>query len=200
MHIETVMMHATPTHGSEVPALTFMEQGHQWLRLAFWLTGDPGATIDAVTEVADGHDAAHPFFQEWMTVWARKLVIAKALGKVHPQMAASIHRTKLRSAEISLQWDSLPPPAWSAGHEVGSAHLENALLAIDLFPRCTLLLLVFEKLALDDVASLLNADKELVKEAEEIALTELARNIALEQGWTPMPVPNASWMGRIQHA
>jgi DNA-directed RNA polymerase specialized sigma24 family protein len=184
VHLATAMMHTAQTHSSGIA--TLMEQGHQMLRLAFWLTGDPAATIDAVAEALDGHDAADGFFETSMTVWARKLVIAKALGTLHSQMAASIHRTKMRSAGVPPQRDSLPPPAWTASHEVTSAYLNSALLAIDLFPRCTLLLLLFEKLSLDDVATLLNADKELVKEAEGIALTELARNIAVEQGWAPM--------------
>lgn len=195
----TAMTHTTQTHSSKVPTITFMEQGHQVLRLAFWLTGDPAATIDAVAEALDGHDAADGFFQALMTVWARKLVIAKALGAVHSQLAASIHRTRIRSAGVPPDWDSLPPPAWTARHEVTRAYIDKALLAIDLFPRCTLLLLVFEKLSLDDVSTLLNADKELVKKAEEIAFTELTRNIALEQGWAPTSGARASWTAPPQH-
>jgi len=148
-------------------------------------------TIDTVSEASDMHDAANPFFAGWMAKWKRKLAIAKALGAVHPEMAVSIQQTGLRSAAVPTQGDPFPPPSWSAGHEVTSTQLVNALLAIELFPRWVLLLLIFEKLPLYDVAILLNADKKLVKKAEQIALTELTRNVALEQGWVSNSGANA---------
>ena len=55
---------------------------------------------------------------------------------------------------------------------------ERALLSIDLFPRCVLLLTVFEKLSLDDAAVLLNADKALVRKAQNQGLLELAGGVA----------------------
>ena len=63
---------------------------------------------------------------------------------------------------------------------IEKSDLERALLAIDIFPRCALLLTVFEKLSLDDATVLLGATKELLKKAREIGLYELARNLAPE--------------------
>jgi DNA-directed RNA polymerase specialized sigma24 family protein len=60
----------------------------------------------------------------------------------------------------------------------GKAELERALLAIDTFPRRALLLRVFEKLAIEDIGVLLNADRESVKTATTIGLIQLARNLA----------------------
>jgi len=56
------------------------------------------------------------------------------------------------------------------------------LLTIDLFPRCALLLTVFEKLSLDDAALLLNADKALVRKARNQALLELVGAVAGGRG------------------
>jgi hypothetical protein len=56
--------------------------------------------------------------------------------------------------------------------------LERALLAIDAFPRCVLLLLMFEGHSIDDAMVLLDADRELVHKAQVFALQELTRNLA----------------------
>jgi hypothetical protein len=61
------------------------------------------------------------------------------------------------------------------------------LLAIDLFPRCALLLTVFEKLSLDDAALLLNADKALVRKAQNQGLLELAGAAAGGRGLRRAP-------------
>ena len=52
------------------------------------------------------------------------------------------------------------------------------MLAIDFFPRCAVLLTVFEKLSPDDTAVLLSSDRECVKTAAAIGLIELTRNLA----------------------
>jgi DNA-directed RNA polymerase specialized sigma24 family protein len=62
--------------------------------------------------------------------------------------------------------------------QMTTPELERALLAIDLFPRCALLLTVFEKLSLDDAALLLNADRALVRKAQSQALLELTGAVA----------------------
>ena len=56
--------------------------------------------------------------------------------------------------------------------------LERALLAIDVFPRCALLLSVFEKMPLADAAILLDAGLDLVRKAQEIGLRELTCKFA----------------------
>jgi hypothetical protein len=60
--------------------------------------------------------------------------------------------------------------------------LEQVLLAIDLFPRCALLLSVFEGLRIAQLCNLLNADKQLIKIGQAQGAVELARQIASQYG------------------
>jgi len=110
-----------------------------------------------------------------MSCWSRKIFIAKVLGAVTPRMNAS---PWLRPAKnLSLHClDTFDKP-----------ELEQALLAIDQFPRCALLLTVFEKLSIEDTATLLNADVKLVKAGRAAALAQLAS--LLNQGRDGAPAP-----------
>jgi DNA-directed RNA polymerase specialized sigma24 family protein len=65
------------------------------------------------------------------------------------------------------------------------SELERAVLAIDAFPRCALLLTVFEGLSIEDAASLLNAGEALVKLAQSVGFVQLTRSIASGRGWRP---------------
>ena len=78
----------------------------------------------------------------------------------------------------------LPPRNWTLGRDTTKVRLESALLAIDAFPRCVVLLSVFEGLSLEDVAILLDSDRELIRKSQMIGLRELTRNLARLQGWT----------------
>src|SRR6266478_4870002 len=123
---------------------TLIKQRHQLLSVIFLLTGDADATVEAATEAVDASHAATPFFDLWMTAWARRLVIARALQAVKQQMATSIARHAKPSGEDLAKPCSLPSPRWSVAEEVTGVHLQRALLAIDIFPRCALILSVFE--------------------------------------------------------
>jgi hypothetical protein len=61
--------------------------------------------------------------------------------------------------------------------------------AIDVFPRCALVLSIFEGLPLEDVATLLDEDCELVKAARAIGLQQLTRRLSasLLSGKPPQP-------------
>lgn len=143
------------------------------LWLAYLITGNRDLSVDAVLNAAD-FDAANPFFRNWMISWSRKLVIARALGSVEQEMAASVERTR-RLRHPRLQ--GFPSPQWSLDSR-DKAELERALLAIDLFPRCALLLRVFEKVSLEDTAILLDAGKDDVKRAQAIGVAEMVRNLS----------------------
>jgi hypothetical protein len=56
--------------------------------------------------------------------------------------------------------------------------LEQALMAIDIFPRCALLLTVFERLSLEDASVLLDAKEDLSRTGQVIGLRELIKNLA----------------------
>jgi DNA-directed RNA polymerase specialized sigma24 family protein len=179
-------MRESKTQNTNATGNSDIKQGRRLLSLFFLLTGGKDLRIEAATEAEEANDSTSPFFDFWMTAWARDLVIARALQSVQPQISVSIDRHKQLSGSTLIRARSLPPPCWSTAQEVTRAHLQRALLAIDVFPRCALILLVFEGMPIDDVAILLGADKNLIKSAEVTALTEFARNIAIEQGWLPM--------------
>ena len=141
------------------------DQAAQLYWLAFLLPGDCACSFDAAVEALNTDDAANPFFGDWMVVWAKELVIAQALSAVSGELRASVLRTERRRFDYSNEMESVPRSAWKPGPDAPNRVLQNALLAIDLFPRCALLLMVFQKLSADDTVILLNADKDLVMTA-----------------------------------
>ena len=68
-----------------------------------------------------------------------------------------------------------------------------------MFPRCALLLSVFEGMSPEDVAILLDADRDLVRKAQIIGLRELTRNLALAQGWTSTAAGSDVDTSEMQH-
>jgi DNA-directed RNA polymerase specialized sigma24 family protein len=149
--------------------------------LAFLLTGQREASVDMAVEALDSADG-NPFFSAWMLAWARKVVIAKALAAIRQELAASARRM---AARRSRHCAPPPPPGnWALRPDATKVHLERALLAIDVFPRCALLLSVFEGLSIDDATVLLDGDRELVRSAQVCAIEELTRNLADIEGQT----------------
>ena len=146
--------------------------------LASLITGDP--TPGAVLETPDADHAGNPFFAQWMVTWSRKLVIAKALGNIATELRGSVRRTALAEHPAGLK--SAPPTEWSNRHPIDRFQLERALMAIDVFPRCALLLTIFDGLSIEDTVILLGANKKQIKAAQAIGLNELSRNLEHEQG------------------
>jgi DNA-directed RNA polymerase specialized sigma24 family protein len=147
--------------------------------LAFLLTGRRDQSIDlAVETVADFH-TAQPFFTAWMEAWSRRVVIAKALTGIREELAASARRTEFRRFHGG---PPLPPHDWRISQGTTKSELEEALLAIDHFPRAALVLSIFEGVPAPDCAVILDASPDLVKKALTIGLLELTRNLASAQG------------------
>lgn len=156
--------------------------------LAFLLTGrrDAGIDIAANTAVsppdpanagpnnAGPNDNANPFFANWLRAWSRRNVIAGALAAIHDELAESARRTELAHLDRMAQ----PPREWSPSPETSRGQIEEALLAIDVFPRAAVLLLIFEGVKIADAATLLGASVNLVRKAQVIGLRELAANLA----------------------
>ena len=163
-------------------------QHSELLWLAYLITGNRELSVDAVVNAAD-FDANNPFFRNWMISWSRKLVIARALADVERDMAASLERTR-RLRHPRLQ--GFPSPQWSLDSHRDKAELERAMLAIDLFPRCALVLRVFERVSLEDTATLLGAGKDEVKRGQAIGLAEMVRNLAsgraVKEKWMGCPL------------
>jgi len=172
-----------PQPGSETAAQeaahrTFEEQSSEFYWLAYLLTGDSERAVQAFTGALEFSDAPTPVFREFMISWARKLVIASALATV---------ALKLRASALSFEqsdFDDMARHARSSSslgmmsRDLTKPELHCALLAIDVFPRCALLLTIFEKLSVKDAALLLNADERLVRRAQASALIDLSHNLA----------------------
>ncbi len=163
--------------------------------LAFLLTGDAGASIDAAVDAAELRSGANPFFSTWVFRWSRKIAIAKALDAVRDGLRASARRTETGLAERP----SSPKRAPALAPEVGKAQLERALLAIDLFPRSVLVLSIFEGLPLEDVATLLGETRDLVEKARVSALGELMSHLS-STSLDRTAAVTASGFGQWQHA
>jgi len=142
-------------------------------RLAFLLTERPEISIDIAVDAAS-QDGGDSFFDGWMRAWSRRIVISKALAAIRQQLADSARRTQ--QARMS-RW-ALPPRSWSLPPDTSKPHIEEALLAIDLFPRAAVLLSVYEGVPVADTATLLDADVALVKKAVAIGVRELTAGLA----------------------
>lgn len=165
-------------------------------RLAYLLTGKQNASLDITLEILNAGGGKSSFFSKWMLDWSRRIVIAKALAALRDDLANSVRRvSSQRAAKFAL-----PPREWSLDAGATATQLERALLAIDVFPRCTLLLCVFEGMPLADVAILLDAAPKLVRKARIVGLRELTRNLANAQGWTPSAPAPFLIAGEMQHA
>jgi DNA-directed RNA polymerase specialized sigma24 family protein len=160
----------------------FEEHQAELYWLAFLLTGDRDHGAEAVIRTVDFTDGANPTFRGFMVSWARKLVIAEALAAIDSALRQSALR--LRTPDLA-EPPALPPRSWTTGQSITRREFEQALLALDVFPRCAVLLTFFERLSVEEITLLLNADRELVARAQRRGLIELTRNIALGRGWEP---------------
>jgi hypothetical protein len=119
--------------------------------LAFLLTGKRERSLDLATEALDVHG-----------------VIPKALADVREELALSKSRLKARET---------PPVPAGLAQEPTKLQLERALLAMDLFPRCALLLSLFEGISVEDSAVLLDAEPKVVLQGRTAGLWDLFRNL-----------------------
>lgn len=177
----------------------FGEHHSELYWLAFLLTGDQQLSVQAFTNALDFEDGANPFFRGWMISWARKLVIAAALGAIHSELRESVRRVERSRVEDSEYLGSLPSGIWTGFQGITQSEFERAVLALDVFPRCALLLTVFEKLSIQDTEVLLGADEALVRKAQGLGLIELTRNIARGRSRN-RDYNSAIQLGELQHA
>ena len=145
--------------------------------LAFLLTGEREISIDIAIEALAAPDDASPFFAGWMQGWSRRIVVAKALTAVRKELAESARRT------LSARWDrsGAAPRNWSLDPRTTRVRLEEALLAIDIFPRAAVVLTIFEGVQIADAAVLLDVSVELLRKAQAIGLRDLTGNLARKQ-------------------
>jgi len=177
------------------------ERAADLLWLAYLLTGrrEPSVdvTLDAMAgEDLDSEEGAGSFFSTWMLAWSRKVVIGKALAAIRDELAASARLTGWKRYGKS----AIPPRSWVIDRNTSKIQLERALLALDVFPRCVLVLSIFEGMSLEDAAILLDSGLELVRKARMGGLRELTRNLARMQGWKSAPAGPFVMTSGMQHA
>ena len=153
--------------------------------LAFLLTGDREQGVRAVADAID-LACGNSFPPESVDPWARDLVVVACVTAIHTRLRDSILRTERLQRQKFANLDVMPSPMWSV--RTTTSELQRALLSIDVFPRCALILTVFEQLPNQEVAFLLDADKKLVRAALAQGAVELTRNLALNRGWNPLQV------------
>ena len=176
----------TPAEQAEGLYQIFEEHGAELYWLAYLLTGDPEQGFAAFTRSLNFEDSANPVFRGFMISWARKLIIGEALSGIRPQLRDSLRRLQTEP----WRHGPLPSEAFAVRPGVDRAEFERAVLAIDVFPRCAVLLTVFERLSVTQAALLLNTHVDLVKQAQRRGLIELTRNLAIGRGWDPSSAKN----------
>jgi DNA-directed RNA polymerase specialized sigma24 family protein len=124
------------------------------------------------------------------------VVIAKALAAIRCELGISARGMESQRAKKS----ALPPRGWVSGQEPTKIQIERALLAVEVFPRCAVLLTVFEGMSLEDAAILLDADQDLVRKARMAGLRELTSNLAKMHGWTSDHAQAYVMTAEMQHA
>ena len=139
--------------------------------LAFLLTGDREISIDIAVDVEPSEADGNPFFAGWIRAWSRRLVMAKALAVIREELGES------RRAINKAPAPPAPVPNAVCTPNITKAEIEEALLAVDVFPRAAVLLSLIEGIDLHDVATLLDADAALIKKARLIGLQALTSHL-----------------------
>jgi len=149
----------------------------------FLLTGGGSSNESIVSDGLGSQGSSNTFFINWMKEWSRKVAIAKALDGIRQEIADSADRTKLDRAEFSIarRGQRLDPA-------INRSEIEKAILPIDVFPRCVLVLTVLEGLPFEDTALLLGAGEELTKKGYAVGLQEFTNQLVRMQAgpsWRP---------------
>lgn len=165
-------------------------------RLAWLLTGEREASVNATLDALDTGTGPSPWFAGWMQAWSRRLVIARVLTAIRGKLAESARRT----ASTRVRCADLPVGSASLRGETTAMELEPALLALDVFPRCALLLTLFEGISVEDAAVLLDATTALVRKGRALGLQQLVGNLTRTQVRTSISYPAFVMTTGVQHA
>jgi hypothetical protein len=142
----------------------FEEQSFELFSLAFLLTGDTERSVVAFDRALDHEEAENP----------RELVIGEALGTIRTELRTSRQRTAARAGDESQDEAKLQQRPQIAREE-----FEEAVISIDAFPRCAMLLTIFEGMSIRAASALLHADEALTRVAQRIGVVELTRNLTV---------------------
>ena len=139
------------------------EQSVELFSLAFLLTGDTERSVEAFDRALDYDEAENP----------RELVIGEALGTMRTELRTSRQRTAARAEESQDEAKLQRRP------EIAREEFEEAVISIDAFPRCAMLLTIFEGMSIRAASALLHADEALTRAAQRIGIVELTRNLTV---------------------
>jgi hypothetical protein len=164
----------------------FEEQWSELYSLAFLLTANADRSVDAFSRALD-REEENPVFGNFMSAWARKLIAVEALGTIKTELKVSAQKVA-RMADDEIASD----PKWKRRPYISQEEFEEAVVAIDAFPRCAMLLTIFEGMSIQAAAALLNEDKALTLKAQRIGIVQLTRNLAGDSGRDPYREPGRS--------
>jgi len=154
----------------------FEKNSSELYSLAFLLTGNADRGVEAFNRALDG-DEENPGFGEFMTAWARKLIIVEALGTIRTELRASKQRVA-RSTDDEIGSDA----KWQRRPYIGREEFEEAVISIDAFPRCAMLLTIFEGMSIQAASVLLNESEVLTRKAQQIGIIQLTRHLVGDDG------------------
>ncbi len=140
----------------------FEEQSSELFSLAFLLTGDTDRSVEAFDRALDYDDPENP----------RDVIIGEALGTMATELRKSRQRTAERAEEPPDTGEKL-----QARPRIAREEFEEAVISIDAFPRCAMLLTIFEGMSIRAASALLHADEALTRVAQRIGIIELTRNL-----------------------
>jgi hypothetical protein len=145
--------------------------------LAFLITSDWNIAIEAVTCAFDAGWESDAFSKAPTVCTVRHLVTA-AVAAIRPQLRDSLARSSAMTVNPE-EWLG-PAPEMAIRPPPASADLGQALLAIDAFPRVTLLLTIFEGFSIADAGRLLETNDSLVRQGLMIGLLALTRHLSCQ--------------------
>jgi hypothetical protein len=140
--------------------------------LAFLFTGSTDGSVQALNRAVNYEGANGRIFGQSMNEASRKLIILEALDSIEIELEASKQRTS-REAAVHQSGN----PGWKRRERIARDEFETAVLAIDVFPRCAMLLTIFERMSIGLAAVLLDADSRLTAAAQEIGIVQLTENL-----------------------
>jgi hypothetical protein len=165
----------------------FERNSSELYSLAFLLTGNEDKSVEAFGRALDFDKASSPDFCGSVSRWARTLTIVETLRGMRYELLASIQRVAEDAGGV--------PSDLCPGRRlpIRLQEFQEAVTPIDAFPRCVILLTIFEGMPIDAAAVLLQADEALLMKAQRIGIVSLAANLADGSGpyrlGGPVPVP-----------
>jgi len=142
--------------------------------IAFLLTGRSELSLNVILEVLDSENGLDLISSPQTLPGVRTRVIIRALAAIREEVSAWAQQAALQSSDPTV----LSLSSWPIGPNITQAQLEEAILDIDVFSRCALLLTVFEGLTVDEAAELLYSNREMIDCGREGGLRELTRNLS----------------------